>query len=341
MDQNQDLDLIKLSREIGLRSKDRSSKVGCVLTSNDGDILGFGYNGFPRGFNDLNPLRHERPEKYKWTEHAERNAIYNIARETLSDGIMLATKIPTMEGARAIVSSGIKEVCCIKDFKLINSLSSEPEIEYGRVVNLFNEANVTFYLIDASALSANEVVSDKSRKVISNLKTLISIAKIKSQCDIKDAAAVFNKDFSPIFSSVSSIKDLRYIFDESGMSNSAMVHRNDFVTEATQASIFSCVKQRLNGAKAYVDMCPCVKCGISLMRSGVTHVIARELDLNNEADVRWKDNFECGQFALKAMGVELKLLKLNNNGVNSIIMNDFSDYEVEPLMVKNELKIKG
>lgn len=30
------------------------------------------------------PARYERPAKYRWTEHAERNAIYNAARHGIS-----------------------------------------------------------------------------------------------------------------------------------------------------------------------------------------------------------------------------------------------------------------
>lgn len=60
-------------------SKDRSTKVGCVLVK--GDIpLSQGWNGFARGVDDDVDERHERPEKYKWVIHAELNAILNHAR---------------------------------------------------------------------------------------------------------------------------------------------------------------------------------------------------------------------------------------------------------------------
>ena len=59
-------------------SKDRSTKVGCVVIGPDREVRSMGYNGFPRGINDEIERRHARPDKY--TEHAERNAIYNAAR---------------------------------------------------------------------------------------------------------------------------------------------------------------------------------------------------------------------------------------------------------------------
>jgi dCMP deaminase len=59
--------------------------------------------------------RQERPEKYFWIEHAERNAIYNAALEGVSlknSTIYLTSGLPCMDCARGIVNSGIKVVWC-------------------------------------------------------------------------------------------------------------------------------------------------------------------------------------------------------------------------------------
>ena len=72
---------IDLAERISKESKDRSTKVGCVIVSADNTILSTGWNGFPRGVNDDDAAKHERPAKYDWTEHSERNAVYNAARE--------------------------------------------------------------------------------------------------------------------------------------------------------------------------------------------------------------------------------------------------------------------
>jgi len=61
-------------------SKDRSSRVGAVIVK-DREIVTTGFNGLPRGCNDDNEARHERPEKYSWFIHAEPNAIINAARQ--------------------------------------------------------------------------------------------------------------------------------------------------------------------------------------------------------------------------------------------------------------------
>lgn len=60
-------------------SKDRSTKIGCVIVKNDIPISQ-GWNGFARGVDETLDERHERPEKYKWVIHAEMNAILNHAR---------------------------------------------------------------------------------------------------------------------------------------------------------------------------------------------------------------------------------------------------------------------
>lgn len=92
-------------------SKDKSTKVGALIVKNDGTPLSWGYNGFPRGANDNDEKRHERPLKYLWTEHAERNAIYNAARsgiELAGSRLYVTTLISCPDCARAIIQAGIK-----------------------------------------------------------------------------------------------------------------------------------------------------------------------------------------------------------------------------------------
>jgi dCMP deaminase len=103
-----------LARHIAEWSKDRSRRVGCVIVGPDCVIRATGYNGFPRGLDDEPAWRHDRPAKYQWTEHAERNAIYNAARlgVSLSGCNMYLPWFPCVECARAIVQVGIHELIC-------------------------------------------------------------------------------------------------------------------------------------------------------------------------------------------------------------------------------------
>lgn len=108
------LDLAKLTSDW---SKDRSTKVGCVIVGTHNQVLSTGYNGFPRGVNDDIDERHQRPDKYLWTEHADRNAIYNAARHgvALEGSTMYLPGSPCANCARAIIQSGIAVVVHAKD----------------------------------------------------------------------------------------------------------------------------------------------------------------------------------------------------------------------------------
>lgn len=93
-------------------SKDESTKVGCVIVNDRNVVLSLGWNGIPRGVKDVVPERDERPEKYFWYEHAERNAIYNAAAtgRSLEGGILYCNLFPCADCARAIIQSGIKKI---------------------------------------------------------------------------------------------------------------------------------------------------------------------------------------------------------------------------------------
>lgn len=96
------------------KSKDTSTKIGVVIVGEGQTLLSQGWNGFPRGVNDKVSCRHDRPEKYKWTEHAERNAIYNAAREgiRLKGSTIYAPLFACPDCSRAIVQAGIKRIVC-------------------------------------------------------------------------------------------------------------------------------------------------------------------------------------------------------------------------------------
>jgi len=100
---------------VASKSKDPYTKVGCMITGEDHGHRTAGFNGFPRRVEDdiaKVPERYERPAKYKWTEHAERNAIYYAAKVGIPlDGCTLYVDWPPCaECARGIIGSGIARV---------------------------------------------------------------------------------------------------------------------------------------------------------------------------------------------------------------------------------------
>lgn len=107
---------LDLARHVGKWSKDKSRKVGCVIVGTSREIRAIGYNGFPRGTDDDSAERHDRPTKYLWTEHAERNAIYQAARVGIAvqGCTMYLPWFPCMDCARAIVQAGIARLVAVR-----------------------------------------------------------------------------------------------------------------------------------------------------------------------------------------------------------------------------------
>ena len=136
-----------LAHQVKLKSKDNSTKIGAVIVGKDKEIVSTGYNSFPRGLKDYEPERQERPEKYFWFEHAERNAIYNAARigvSTKGCTMYLSCGIPCSDCARGIINAGITRIFCERGDV---TKGSHWEENYERSWTMLEEAgiNVQFY----------------------------------------------------------------------------------------------------------------------------------------------------------------------------------------------------
>lgn len=106
---------LNIAEQVKLKSKDESTQIGAIIVGQDNEILSTGYNSFPRGLNDEIKERQERPIKYFYFEHAERNAIFNAARVGTpinNSMIYITSGLPCADCARAIINSGIKKVYC-------------------------------------------------------------------------------------------------------------------------------------------------------------------------------------------------------------------------------------
>lgn len=130
-----------------LYSKDQSTKVGALILGLQNEPLSWGYNGFPRGADDVRPERHDRTkEKYKWAEHAERNAIYSAARSghKLVGSRIYVSSLPTcVDCARAIIQSGITEVYLEADALLQDRWKENWDLTQ----KMYEECGVKVYLI--------------------------------------------------------------------------------------------------------------------------------------------------------------------------------------------------
>jgi tRNA(Arg) A34 adenosine deaminase TadA len=105
----------KIDLYLAKKSKDPRTKIGAVLVRDRRDLIS-GFNGIPEGKSTVSyfscyqystgvedrPDRFERPIKYMFFEHAERNAIFTAARHGIStDGATLYVQaLPCVDCAR-------------------------------------------------------------------------------------------------------------------------------------------------------------------------------------------------------------------------------------------------
>lgn len=127
---------------IASKSKDERTHIGALIIGPDKEIKSTGYNSFVRRLKDDVPERQEKPEKYYWFEHAERNAIYNaiLIDASLKGCKMYTNGIPCMDCARGVVQSGILEVIVDKKW---NESNKGEDLEHSRrTIQMFEEVGV-------------------------------------------------------------------------------------------------------------------------------------------------------------------------------------------------------
>jgi dCMP deaminase len=140
---------------IARRSLDQHTKHGCVIVDERHRIISTGYNGPPGGLDDATiPLT--RPEKYKYMEHSELNAILNSGTKNLVGSTFYITGLPChtcfrqmkIVGAKRIIHAGQGSHCLSEeDSKAINILNGGDKpieiihIHSPEIADIFKEAS--------------------------------------------------------------------------------------------------------------------------------------------------------------------------------------------------------
>ena len=103
---------MELAQHVAGWSKDPSTKVGAVIVNDNKQVLGLGYNGFPRGVHDCAERYNNRDMKLMYVAHAERNALDNAA--SVEGATLYSTLFPCTDCAKGIIQRGIRCVVTTK-----------------------------------------------------------------------------------------------------------------------------------------------------------------------------------------------------------------------------------
>lgn len=130
------------------RSKDPNTQVGACIVTPDNEIVGIGYNGFPKGISDdIFPWKSEgtfHETKYPYVVHAEANAILNATRDVKGCRIYV-TLFPCHECSKLIIQSGIKEIIYVSN-------KDQDKDFHQSALNMLNHTNVSLRQLDWTTL---------------------------------------------------------------------------------------------------------------------------------------------------------------------------------------------
>lgn len=128
---------------ISSKSKDSRTRIGAVLVRGQ-RVISEGYNGMARGVNDNVAARYERPEKYFWFEHAERNSIYGCALHGIATGgsILYTQGIPCADCARGVIQAGIREIVIHRQWDSMMRQRAGWKESHDVSANMLQEAGV-------------------------------------------------------------------------------------------------------------------------------------------------------------------------------------------------------
>lgn len=114
---------MKIAETVALRSKDPSSKMGCVIVDDKKRVVSVGYNGMLQGADESKMTLSERPMKYYFAIHSEMNALIFAKRDLT--GCTVYNKVATCENClKYCLQAGIKRFV-YEDLR-VHSHSADP-----------------------------------------------------------------------------------------------------------------------------------------------------------------------------------------------------------------------
>ena len=275
-------------------SKDPSTKVGAVLVDPvDFTLLTQGYNGMPRGVDESRPERQARPLKYAFYEHAERNAVFNLARRKLKGSIAISTTEPSLSCARALISVGASEV--------FFPCPAEMTEELQTAMELFIETGVR-----VGGLSAGQAMQDGAadrhlRKIADFAVYAEALPELLGK-DPRGSATLFLTpgDYTQVTQGYSGMprgaddqKTERYLGEQ----------RDMWVESSVRNAIYNSVRAELKGSVALVTATTCVECARAFAAVGVSHVFYTSP--TDDFKSRWGPSIGTALNVLHELGVKV------------------------------------
>ena len=121
---NWDEYFLKIAETVALKSKDPSSKMGCVIVDQNKRVVSLGYNGLIQGANESKMTLTERPMKYYFAIHSEMNALLFAYRDLT--GCTLYNRVATCENClKYCLQAGIKRFV-YRELR-VHSYSTDPK----------------------------------------------------------------------------------------------------------------------------------------------------------------------------------------------------------------------
>lgn len=147
-------DWLRIAYNHARNSPDLSTQNGAIILDESDEakyspIIAWGCNTLPDGC-EITPARLERPAKYLWTEHAERNAIYCAARlGARCDGAtMVCPWFACADCGRAIIQAGVKRVVGHK--KMFDETPERWKESIENAWTMFREAGIETILVEGA-----------------------------------------------------------------------------------------------------------------------------------------------------------------------------------------------
>ena len=113
-----------IAEAVSKKSKDPSSKMGCVIVDDNKRVVSLGYNGMVQGADESKMTLEERPMKYYFAIHSEMNALI-FAHQDLT-GCTVYNRVATCENClKYCLQAGIKRFV-YKELR-VHSHSTDPK----------------------------------------------------------------------------------------------------------------------------------------------------------------------------------------------------------------------